>query len=95
MPKGLINMNNQKETKIDSIEFLPTTENTILNDSTISIEDEIKTKRININKFIYFTPIPKGKKDYIPGTPKKKKKSIKYKDLIIKGINLLDIFNAL
>ena len=95
MPKGLINMNNQKETKIDPIEFLPTTENTILNDSTISIEDEIKAKRININKFIYFTPIPKGKKDYIPGTPKKKKKSIKYKDLIIKGINLLDIFNAL
>ena len=63
--------------------------------STNETEKNIKTKEEN--EFLYFTPIPKEKKQYIPSTPRKPRQSNQNKDIDLTkvGRNLLSEFESL
>ena len=63
-----------------------------------SSESDKKYKTNKINDYIYFTPISKSKKrHFFPSKPKKKKNSGDEceEELIVKGRNLLYIFESL
>ncbi len=57
---------------------------------------KINIKNENENEFIFSSPIKRIKKKiYFPSTPKKKKRTKKYKGLKIKGRNLSAIFELM
>ncbi len=94
MSKGERNPKSERETDIETIEILITSENTISNDFSESYCDEREIKNKISNEFIYKTPIPFEKKYYFPSTPKKKEN---YKDveIPIQGINFTKLFESL
>ena len=58
-------------------------------------ESEHKINIKNENDFIYATPIKRIKKFFFPSTPKKKKRTKKYKGLKFQGRNLSTIFELI
>ena len=64
--------------------------------SNNSNEPQYKTNIKNENEFIFSSPIKRIKKKiHFPSTPKKKKRTKKYKGLTIKGRNLSTIFELM
>ena len=64
------------------------------NSSTTSLENINETEK-NKLEFIYFTPIKKRISSYIPETPIKNNRILESDGLIIKGKNLLAVFESM
>ena len=101
MPKGIKNINNSKQSNMGVIELLISSPNLIPRDFSNNLEssDRTTTKKL-LNNFIYYTPISYVKnKLYFPSTPKKdmenKNDEEDGEELVVKGRNLIDIFESM
>ena len=101
MPKGIKNINNSKQSNMEVIELLISSPNLIPREFSNNLDTSEKTtsKKI-LNKFIYYTPISFVKnKYYFPSTPKKdmenKNDEEDGEELVVKGRNLIDIFESM
>ena len=94
MFKSMIDKEDKKDSKTKI--FLVNQDN-LKEVSYISIGNKRRRYENNIvNKFIYFTPISITKKRcLIPLNTKKKKKIYKEEELIVKGKNLINIFESI
>ena len=98
MPKGIKNINNSKQSMI---ELLISSPNLIPRDFSNNLESSDRTTSNKLlNNFIYYTPISYVKnKYYFPSTPKKdmenKNDDEDEEELIVKGRNLIEIFESM
>ena len=101
MPKGIKNINNSKQSNMDVIELLISSPNLIPREFSNNLDTSERTKSKKIlNNFIYYTPISFVKnKNYFPSTPKKDMKNKNNEEddeeLVVKGRNLIDIFESM
>ena len=100
MPKRQIESQPKQEISQIEIKQLKTLENVLPNIllTISSSESDKKDKTKKMNDYIYFTPISKGeKRNFFPSKPKKKKKcgDGSEEDLIVKGRNLVYIFESM
>ena len=69
-----------------------------INSSTTNLENINEAEKNilikNEKEFIYFTPFIKRKRSYIPETPTKNNRILEGECLIIKGKNLLAVFES-
>ena len=101
MPKGIKNINNSKQSNMDVIELLISSPNLIPREfpNNLDTSERTTSKKI-LNNFIYYTPISFVKnKYYFPSTPKKdmenKNNEEDDEELVVKGRNLIDIFESM
>ena len=101
MPKGIKNINNSKQSNMEVIELLISSPNLIPREfsNNLDTSERNSSKKI-LNKFIYYTPISIVKnKYYFPSTPKKdmenKNDEEDGEELVVKGRNLIDIFESM
>ena len=98
MPKGIKNINNSKQSMI---ELLISSPNLIPRDFSNNLESSERTSSKKfLNNFVYYTPISFVKnKYYFPSTPKKdmenKNDDEDEEELIVKGRNLIEIFESM
>ena len=101
MPKGIKNINNSKQSNMDVIELLISSPNLIPREFSNNLDtSERTTSKKILNNFIYYTPISFVKnKYYFPSTPKKdmenKNNEEDDEELVVKGRNLIDIFESM
>ena len=101
MPKGIKNINNSKQSNMDVIELLISSPNLIPREFSNNLDtSERTTNKKILNNFIYYTPISFVKnKYYFPSTPKKdmenKNNEEDDEELVVKGRNLIDIFESM
>ena len=101
MPKGIKNINNSKQSNMKVIELLISSPNLIPREFSNNLDtSERTTNKKIINNFIYYTPISFVKnKYYFPSTPKKdmenKNDEEDEEELVVKGRNLIDIFESM
>ena len=101
MPKGMKNINNSKQSNMKVIELLISSPNLIPREFSNNLDtSERTTNKKIINNFIYYTPISFVKnKYYFPSTPKKdmenKNDEEDEEELVVKGRNLIDIFESM
>ena len=101
MPKGMKNINNSKQSNMKVIELLISSPNLIPREFSNNLDtSERTTNKKIINNFIYYTPISFVKnKYYFPSTPKKdmenKNDEEDGEELVVKGRNLIDIFESM
>ena len=101
MPKGIKNINNSKQSNMKVIELLISSPNLIPREFSNNLDtSERTTNKKIINNFIYYTPISFVKnKYYFPSTPKKdmenKNDEEDGEELVVKGRNLIDIFESM
>ena len=90
-------INNNLESQHESSDTLGSSENSISKDFSDSLDEtERAVKNDIINEFFYFTPVSYVKHKYfIPSTPKKVKEKVDDEELIVRGRNLLDIFETM
>ena len=101
MPKGIKNINNSKQSNMEVIELLISSPNLIPRDFSNNLDtSERKTSKKILDNYIYYTPISFVKnKYYFPSTPKKdmenKNDDEDEEELVVKGRNLIDIFESM
>ena len=101
MPKGIKNINKSKQSDMGVIELLISSPNLIPRDFSNNLESSERTSSKKfLNNFVYYTPISFVKnKYYFPSTPKKdmenKNDDEDEGELVVKGRNLIDIFESM
>ena len=101
MPKGIKNINNSKQSNMEVIELLMSSPNLIPRNFSHNLDTSERTASTKLlNNFIYYTPISFAKnKYYFPSTPKKdmenKNDEEDEEELVVKGRNLIDIFESM
>ena len=101
MPKGIKKINNSKQSNMGVIELLISSPNLIPRDFSNNLESSERTSSKKfLNNFVYYTPIYFVKnKYYFPSTPKKdmenKNDDEDEGELVVKGRNLIDIFESM
>ena len=101
MPKGIKKINNSKQSNMGVIELLISSPNLIPRDFSNNLESSERTSSKKfLNNFVYYTPISFVKnKYYFPSTPKKdmenKNDEEDGEELVVKGRNLIDIFESM
>ena len=101
MPKGIKNINNSKQSNMVVIELLMSSPNLIQRffSHYLDTSERTASKKL-LNNFIYYTPISFVKnKYYFPSTPTKdmenKNDEEEEEELVVKGRNLIDIFESM
>ena len=96
MPKTIIEVETQEKYKLEGMDQFETSEKTTINEY---LENTYESERNETSQseslFLYFTPVSNEKKRrFIPSTPKKINDE-KEKDIVVKGKNLLYIFESM